>query len=143
MSIHDCTVCGAYSVFEHHVCPPVFHVWCLDYDHEEDDALKVRAHSVEEAAEKWAMRSDSDGDYTIVRGTEVVVMVRKEGEADAKALVVHGETVPHYSARDAEACHLCSKLTPVPDCILRVEGDRKWVHDACKRKATAVTEVRS
>lgn len=130
----DCRKCGAFSVWqETHECPPIFAVWCLDYDQTEDDARRVHARTHEIAAEKWAERDDADGDYTIVRGTKVVVMVRKEGEETPKALMVEGESVPNYNACDATPCGICGKLTPIPDAVRRVGDVRDWVHRACAK----------
>lgn len=106
MSSSFCPKCNEYKGSfrpELHVCPPQWLVRCPEYDGDEgfdEDARKYYAHDAQAAAEKWAERYDSDGDYTIVSGDAPTVYVKKVGEPDDTQLkfVVHGESVPQYSA---------------------------------------------
>lgn len=80
-----------------------FRVWCEEYGQDADDARMVDAVDAEAAAEKWAEDQDSrSADYSIVGGQPATVKVQEAtGHADSpvQEFVVHGESVPHYSAR--------------------------------------------
>lgn len=120
-----CRVCDQYYFDdEWHKCPPTFLVWCHDYDGDIHNAVKIRAHDHEQAAEKWAEQDDSYGDYTIIGGSDATVFVARasqydevmeqlaqEGEIDdddpsvppgveVKKFLVSGESVPQYTARE-------------------------------------------
>lgn len=49
--------------------------------------------------ERWAQRHDSNGDYTIVGGSEAEVWVRDE-DGKVTKWTVYGEAVPEYHARE-------------------------------------------
>lgn len=89
-----------------------FFVWCPEDGEDESDAREVMAFDEEEAAEDRAEASDSDGDYTIVGGSDATYHVRAkvdpgEEQAPVMVFVVTGETVPHYSATEkTEAPHV-------------------------------------
>ena len=73
-------------------------VWCPYYGQEEDGTV-IETDWAEDAAAEWAQRFDEQGDYTIISGSDVEVLVRREGSADEpQRFEVHGESVPHYSA---------------------------------------------
>lgn len=101
-----CDKCNEFKgVFraEHHVCPPRWLVRDPDYDGDEFDSLgrKYYARSAEEAARKWAERTDPDRSYRLVSGNEVTVYVKKYDDPDdmQQAFVVYGEMVAEYTAR--------------------------------------------
>lgn len=95
-----CPVCGDFllEMFRpQHRCSPIFYVWNSDMS--EEGARKVHAPDPQEAAVVWADRDDaSSADYSIARGNEVIVNVRREGEGEVLRFRVYGETVPHYHA---------------------------------------------
>lgn len=68
-------------------------------DETEDEARRVRARDPREAAEDYAAYSDSGGDYCILNGNDATVHVRRDGGIPVDTFVVHGESVPSYSAR--------------------------------------------
>lgn len=78
----------------------VFRVWQPECGETEEDAREVEACDSETAAEDYAEWSDSNGDYTIVRGSEATLHVRRTDDeaAEVEVFVVTGESVPHYSA---------------------------------------------
>lgn len=98
-----CAICGTFSVFGHHRCPPKWEVHVPDY-HGEDDWSAVFAHDAEEAAERYAEKYDSEGDYTVVGGSSLTVYVRAADDPDAKVIKyeVSGEAVPRYSAYEVK-----------------------------------------
>lgn len=88
---------------KYHWCKPLFRVWCEEQGDTEDDARDVHALTHEDAAEEWAEQSDLDSaEYSIVKGGDVTVHVRRVGEDSHKTFVVSGEAVPSYSAREEE-----------------------------------------
>lgn len=100
MAYHWCVRCEA-----HHgrVCLPAWIVRAAD-DDSAFDPKPIHASDAGEAAEKWAERDDSYGDYSIVGGNEIEVLVRPYDEPDAKPLRfrVTGESVPTYTADEIE-----------------------------------------
>jgi hypothetical protein len=121
-----CTHCGAF-VFggDLHRCPPLWLVWCADYDEHPHDVRPTRGVDPQDAAETWAQEDDAEGDYTIIGGSEVTVSVVAQEEYAAacvamgdavddlgedelppglvvKRYVVSGEAVPSYRARELE-----------------------------------------
>lgn len=100
MSGRPCAECGetVYDWERSHRCNPRFVVWAPIYGQTADDGGQAfRVRDAEAAAEAWAERWDSNGDYEIIGGDEVLVHVRG---ADGELLrwTVAGETVPQYSA---------------------------------------------
>ena len=91
-----CNVCREYkSEGRRHQCPPKWEIWDAN-DETREDARISYGSDAESAATRWAARIDSGGDYTIVRGSAVVVCVSKEGSAEVQVLIVTGESVPEY-----------------------------------------------
>lgn len=76
-----------------------FQVQVVEY-HSEDDWTTVKAYDEEQAAEKYAELADSDGDYNIVRGNEIIAKVRENEDTPWKSFRVHGESVAAYYARE-------------------------------------------
>lgn len=60
------------------------------------------ALNAEDAAEEFAERSDSDGDYTIIRAGEAEIWVR-DAENKVTIFDITAETVPSYTARERTA----------------------------------------
>lgn len=74
-------------------------VWCPDLGSSDEDGLRIMAHDPDDAACLWAKREDSNSaDYWIVGGTDANVIVRDPNGIE-HALIVSGETIPHYRAR--------------------------------------------
>lgn len=74
-----------------------FKVWCPDRGQGPEHAANIQAIDEFDAAETWAMRSDADsGEYSIVSGHPVTVMVQSDGPP--RALTVEGESIPSYNA---------------------------------------------
>jgi hypothetical protein len=104
--LKTCPECGVLDFFggrfTSHRCRPLWE--CRDEDADEDDWRQVRASDSEDAAEDYAQNYDSNGDYQIIAGGTIVVLVRKVG-AEAKSIErfrVNGETVPRYYAEKLE-----------------------------------------
>lgn len=73
-------------------------VWEAEYGR--DNAYKVEAFDAKHAARRWAERYDSDGDYSVVGGAEVVVFVALDQDGSTpERFVVSGEVNPVYYAR--------------------------------------------
>jgi hypothetical protein len=95
--------CGEYVSTEGpHKCPPQWDVWCPDNCEGREDGLTVYACDAEEAAEKYAEECDSYGDYTIVGGAPVTVVVSPLGDEHTVKVFVEGESVPSYTGRVVE-----------------------------------------
>ena len=73
-------------------------VWDED-DGGEKDACTVHAVDAQEAAEKYAEWIDSQGDYTIVGGSNVTLSVRQVGATCVYRFLVLGESVATYTAQ--------------------------------------------
>jgi len=94
-----CETCNGIIWSAHtHTCPPVWRVYAEDIYG--DEYVEVMALDAEQAAEKWAERYDCEGDYTIVSGSEQTVTVTDVHGEDSKKLIVEGEGVPQYTARE-------------------------------------------
>lgn len=96
--MRPCPTCRESCVTDRHACPPAFDCWRPEYGEDETDARTIYADHAMAAARVWAERSDSRGDYEIVRGSEATVHVRAPDGA-LFVFVVSGETVPEYHAR--------------------------------------------
>lgn len=102
-----CRVCGKADWNDgRHRCPPKWEVE-VDYGRKGERAWEgsrtVRAGDEESAAEEWADRYDSYGDYTIVGGAEQVIRIRpasSDDDAAWKVFRVTGEHVPRYRAEE-------------------------------------------
>jgi hypothetical protein len=101
MSFRQCLDCGEYLYTNYHKCSPAWLVWQLD-DPERFDVRTVYGIDAQEAAEKWADREDSLGDYWIVQGGNPIVCVQRadDDEAPIEYLAVEGESVPQYHAAE-------------------------------------------
>lgn len=95
----QCTKCQGWIFFDSHKCPPAFEVRQVYPSGDVDDWRTFYALDAEQAAEKWAERYDSYGDYTIVQGSPATVDVQ-DSEGKATRFIVHGESVPSYSAHE-------------------------------------------
>lgn len=94
----DCPKCGEWvSGILPHRCQPLWHAWEPDQA-EREDALTIRACDAQAAAREYGERHDAQGDYSIVQGSEAMVLVARQGSASAEAFMVTGESVPKYSA---------------------------------------------
>lgn len=94
-----CRECGHWQWGRHHECPPLHDVQdVLGGCHAEDEWDAIHARSPRDAAERWAQRHDEGGDYDIVNGSPATLRVRLSGTSEWQTFVVHGETVPDYTA---------------------------------------------
>lgn len=75
-----------------------FFVWCPDQE-DHDSALSIDTFDHEQAACKWAERSDSNsGEYLIANGHDTTVLVRKISDAEPQSFTVSGELISAYHA---------------------------------------------
>jgi hypothetical protein len=93
-----CRKCGEYE-WSTHRCPPKWECRVVDYQGE-DDWRGFYAADAEAAAEKAAERFDC-GDYTLLQGDEITVVVRSSNGEESRWICT-GETVPQYHAVAAE-----------------------------------------
>lgn len=78
----------------------LYKVWCPDYGQTEDDARSLVTFSENSAAIQWAEEYDKwSAEYSIAGG-EVVSVAVKAPEGAVTTLVVYGEAVPQYRARE-------------------------------------------
>jgi len=97
----DCSICrrSTFTLFgTPHVCPPVWKVWDEE-DGEEDDADEIRQSNAEFAAIEWAEQHDSDYEYYLARGNEMVVNVRGQN-GKLHRFSLSGEMVAEYRAKE-------------------------------------------
>ena len=74
-------------------------VWCEDYGQDRADAKTIEASAPYYAAEKWASWKDAwSADYTIVSGNPAEVTVECLKTGAQSVWIVHGESIPSYSA---------------------------------------------
>lgn len=100
-----CSTCGEYGWGRTHKCPPRFRVWRPEHGEDFADAGLLYARDHEEAAERWAEKSDSDSaEYDIVGGEPAKVYVVEADGDEEHALLFHveGEAQPVYHARQIE-----------------------------------------
>lgn len=71
-------------------------------DDDIDGAREIETYWADDAATIWAQRSDSDGDYTIVRGTSADVTVMDCETGYRTKWRVRGENSPTYYADQVE-----------------------------------------
>lgn len=100
-----CPTCGKADWGDgRHRCPPMWEVeraWDRKGVREWEECNPIRAESSVLAAEAWADRHDSNGDYTIVRGSEETVRVRPlDSDEEWSVFTVTGESVPEYTAHE-------------------------------------------
>lgn len=77
-----------------------FIVWCPDLGDQEDGS-RISAYSAKEAAEQWADEEDTySGDYLIIGGRDMTVIVRDVASGAEVKMSVSGEAVAVYSARE-------------------------------------------
>lgn len=77
-----------------------FIVWCEDSgDSGPEDGDEIEAFDAESAAEEWAEREDSDGDYWVCRDGGVAVIVRDESGVDHKIKVWGEATITYHSRK--------------------------------------------
>lgn len=91
-----CADCGEYDWMDKHKCPPLWRVQIPEY--EDGEWTRIYARTAALAAEKHAELFDSQGDYPIVDGPPVKVIVRSMSRPDVEVFEVEGETVPQYTA---------------------------------------------
>lgn len=94
-----CSICGNYF-WGHHECPPVWGVY-LDADgYCDEDANRIFATGPKEAACEFAAQWDN-GDYTLMNGGEIDVVVFRWGSPEEHSLfTVKGEVTPCYYVSD-------------------------------------------
>lgn len=97
-SYTKCRICQKWG-WESHKCPPR---WLVAPESDTSNIYSTHAVDAEEAAEEAAERYDSDGDYYLARGNEEIFVVWREGEKSPVRVVVEGETVPSYRARELD-----------------------------------------
>jgi len=91
-----CKKCGEYGWVNTHQCPPK---WYVRHDwHDDGDETEIFATTPQEAAEKYAERSDAYGDYDIVNGSPAIVVVIEPLINQQHWFEVEGHPVPEYSA---------------------------------------------
>lgn len=64
-----------------------------------DEGVSIEAYDFEYAAEQYAQKYDSEGDYSCVAGYDLELRV-VDSDGIEKIMIVTGETVPSYSARE-------------------------------------------
>ena len=93
---NKCPTCKEYVWTEKHNCPPVFY-----FKHENwgDDFEEIRAHSFEDAAERFAKLYNDDGDYSLMDNEEHVII--SDGKTEKKFIV---SAEPDISYHVSEIC---------------------------------------
>ncbi len=98
-----CPKCEGYTVdIKFHQCPPTWRVRLLPY-HGEDDYDEVLANSAQQAAQKFAEQYDQGGDYTVVGGSPIEVLVSGHKSENEKKYHVEGEAVATYYAQEVKS----------------------------------------
>ena len=94
-----CDTCGGHMItWVTHNCPPIWRARVPDHDG--DDYREIRARDAEHAAEKYAEEYDQGGDYYVVGGSPIDVIVADADGQNEKTFNVKGEAVPQYTARE-------------------------------------------
>lgn len=109
-----CPKCDKFLFFDadRHACPPLWEVASAEDMEDESAWRSIYALDDEQAAENWAGRYDSEGDYTIVNGSPHKVAVRRHGDSEVAIFEVHGETVAEYHAHREERAPADTRKAP-------------------------------
>lgn len=96
-----CTTCNAYHLPGTHL--PSWDVWEADGSSDRGDYKPIHAATPEGAVERWARNYDYYGDYTIVSGETLTVLIAPHA-SNHPPLKYHvsGETVAEYHAHEVE-----------------------------------------
>lgn len=98
--MRQCATCREWTSSDHHKCHPVWEVREeAPYD---TDWENYHAWDSEEAAEKFAEEYDQCGDYTVIKGTPIIVQVRKPGSDVVERFEIRAEAEPRYYATQLE-----------------------------------------
>ena len=100
MSFDSCPICGKYDFTDKHKCRPKWEVNIPDYHGEDDWDNIVYAYDEEDAAKDMAERYNSNGDYALMDGDEITVLVRKPGETEVKTFICSAEPDIIYYATE-------------------------------------------
>jgi hypothetical protein len=88
-----CKTCDNFMLFPNsHRCPPAF-----ECENDYHGSHVIRAIDSRAAAEKFADECDSNGDYTCVQGSPMLVKVTA-ADGTVEHFEVEGESVPSYTA---------------------------------------------
>lgn len=82
-----------------HRCPPTWRVRLPSY-HGDDGFDEITAPTAERAAAKFGEQYDQGGDYTVVSGSPIDVVVSNANGENERAFTVEGEAVATYYARE-------------------------------------------
>ena len=95
-----CKECGVFWYYEgEHNHFDVYEVKCDDDD--EDDWIEIKGMDHEDVAERYGVRYNEDGDYSLM-DNEITVEVRKQGEKKIKKFVVGAEADIRYNTSEIE-----------------------------------------
>ena len=92
-----CSDCGDYDFLDRHECSPVYFV--KPRDEGDEEYTQIHASSAEDAAELWAERQDSKGDYDIIRSGEAECTVKCPDGSIAEVDIC-AETIANYIAKE-------------------------------------------
>jgi len=99
----QCPICGEFDFVSRHRCPPAWYVRIVEDDDRYAEPMRVYARDTEEAAEKFGENWDSWGDYPLLSGEEIAVLVSPcDQPDDEQGFIVTGEMIPEYRAHATE-----------------------------------------
>lgn len=79
MSFDKCNLCNEYVWLDKHKCAPIYY---FKHPNWGDEFQEIRAHSFEDAAEKFAKTYNEDGDYALMNKSEEVII--SDGKTEKK-----------------------------------------------------------
>ncbi len=98
MSYERCKICGKYDFIDRHKCSPKWEATIPEYYG--DEWVEVYAFDEESAAENMAERYNSNGDYSLMNGNEITVLVKKPGGEEVKTFICSAEPDIIYHATE-------------------------------------------
>lgn len=96
-----CKICDEWGFAGIHKCAPEWE--CRIKEDDGDDWSTEHGYHADDIAVKYAERCDRNGDYTVARGSSVIVEVRKNASDEIKFFEVTAEMIPDYSADEVSA----------------------------------------
>lgn len=97
-----CPTCERY-IYSNHKCPPLWDVWCERDGEKRGDHNPIHGDDAQDAAERYAERSDTDSaEYSFMKYPGQVMVAPIDNSEEPKRFSVEGEAVPSYHAREIE-----------------------------------------
>lgn len=93
-----CPTCRKYDFLEKHRCEPIFYFKHKNWG---DEFQKIHASTFEDAATEFAKKYNENGDYALMDGDEVEVVI-SDGKIEKIFIVRAEEAIDYYADEKKE-----------------------------------------